>query len=140
MLSTMALERFHGVFAVLQVPCHEELSIDYGALAGEIDWNFENGLTGVVLALASEVFRLTDAERDELAILAAQVVARRGPVYRNHPTVALRGRLEIEGLFGSKSVDLQPTRPIGRLALQSRTPHPLLERIPCLQEWALEVG
>lgn len=76
----MSLERFHGVLAVLQLPYHEDLSIDYETFSREIDWNFDHGVTGVVLALASEIFRLTDAERDELAERTIGFTKERGPV------------------------------------------------------------
>ena len=76
----MPLERFHGVFTVLQMPFRPDFSIDYGTLAREVDWNFENGVTGVVLALASEVFRLTDAERDAVVKQVVEATAGRGPV------------------------------------------------------------
>ena len=76
----MTLDRFHGVMAVLQLPYHENLSIDYETLSREIDWNFDHGVTGVVLALASEIFRLTDTERDELAERTVGFTKERGPV------------------------------------------------------------
>jgi dihydrodipicolinate synthase/N-acetylneuraminate lyase len=65
---------------VLQLPYHENLSIDYETLSREIDWNFDHGVTGVVLALASEIFRLTDTERDELAERTVGFTKERGPV------------------------------------------------------------
>ena len=80
MVIAMALDRFHGVLAVLQLPYHEDLSIDYETLGREIEWNFEHGVTGVVIALASEVFRLADAERDELAGRVVAAAADKGPV------------------------------------------------------------
>ena len=80
MVKAMVLERFHGVLAVLQLPYHEDFSIDYETLAREIEWNFEHGVTGVVVALASEVFRLADAERDELAERVVASAADKGPV------------------------------------------------------------
>ena len=76
----MTLNRFHGVMPVLQLPYHENLSIDYETLSREIDWNFDHGVTGVVLALASEIFRLTDTERDELAERTVGFTKERGPV------------------------------------------------------------
>ncbi len=69
-----------GVLPVLQLPFHTDESIDWETLAGEVDWAYENGAHGVVAAMVTEVLRLTDAERDELAQRLVQFNADRGPV------------------------------------------------------------
>ena len=77
----MNLDQFNGVLAILQVPYHEDFSIDFGTLEREIDWNFERGVNGVGLAMASEIFRFTDDERDELVERTIRFADRRGPVF-----------------------------------------------------------
>ena len=69
-----------GVLPVLQLPFHEDESIDWDTLAKEVDWAYENGAHGIVAAMVTEVLRLTDAERDELAQRLVQFNADRGPV------------------------------------------------------------
>ncbi|WP_164103677.1 dihydrodipicolinate synthase family protein [Candidatus Laterigemmans baculatus] len=56
-----------GVLPVLQTPYHDDERIDYDTLAREIDWLFAEGVDGLVIAMVSEVLRLTEAERRELA-------------------------------------------------------------------------
>jgi 4-hydroxy-tetrahydrodipicolinate synthase len=69
-----------GVLVVLQMPYRDDLSIDFETLRREVDWAFGCGVQGVVLGMVSEVLRLTDAERDEVARRVAEAAAGRGPV------------------------------------------------------------
>ncbi|MDE0810662.1 MAG: dihydrodipicolinate synthase family protein [Alphaproteobacteria bacterium] len=69
-----------GVLPVLQLPFHADESIDWDTLSREIDWAYANGAHGVVAAMVTEVLRLTDAERDELAQRLVKFNAGRGPV------------------------------------------------------------
>ena len=69
-----------GVLTVLQLPYLDDLSIDAPTLRREVDWNFENGVHGVVLGMVSEVLRLSDAERDDLVGQVVRYTAGRGPV------------------------------------------------------------
>ena len=59
-----------GVLAVFQTPYHENLSIDFKTLRREIDWLFERGVDGIVMAMVSEVLRLSHEERKTLAVAA----------------------------------------------------------------------
>ncbi len=56
-----------GVLPVFQTPFHEDESIDYATLDRELDWLRAEGADGVVMAMVSEVLRLSGPERDELA-------------------------------------------------------------------------
>ncbi len=69
-----------GVLPVLQLPYHGDESIDWATLAREIDWAYENGAQGIVAAMVTEILRLTDSERDELAHRLVGFNAGRGPV------------------------------------------------------------
>ena len=59
--------RLQGVLPVFQTPYHEDESIDYATLEKEIEWLFDHGADGVVMAMVSEVLRLGGDERTELA-------------------------------------------------------------------------
>ena len=48
-----------GVLPVLQLPYHEDLGIDFPTLQREIDWLFDAGVDGIMIAMATEVVRLT---------------------------------------------------------------------------------
>ncbi len=69
-----------GVFPVLQLPYQSDESIDWETLSHEIDWAYANGAHGIVAAMVTEVLRLTDAERDELAQRLVEFNADRGAV------------------------------------------------------------
>ncbi|MBT4483710.1 MAG: dihydrodipicolinate synthase family protein [Candidatus Latescibacteria bacterium] len=58
--------KISGVLPVLHMPFREDDTIDYDTLANEVDFVIEAGSDGVVLALASELVRLTSDERLEL--------------------------------------------------------------------------
>ncbi len=74
------MSNFTGVFPVFQTPYHEDESIDFATLAVEIEWLFERGASGVVMAMVSETLRLSSEERDELAGKACELTGGRGPV------------------------------------------------------------
>jgi len=69
-----------GVLPVFQTPYHDDESIDFETLAREIDWLYERGADGIVLAMVSEVLRLGSDERQELAEAACHYSSGRGPV------------------------------------------------------------
>lgn len=56
-----------GVLPVFQTPYHDDESIDFDTLTREIDWLFERGADGIVMAMVSETLRLSGDERQQLA-------------------------------------------------------------------------
>ena len=60
-------DRLTGVFPVFQTPYHDDETIDAGTLEKEIHWLFDRGADGVVMAMVSEVLRLSTDERNEFA-------------------------------------------------------------------------
>lgn len=76
----MTTTTLSGVLTVLQLPCNDDDSIDWSTLRREVDWVFQNGAHGVVAAMVTEVLRLTDSERDELAARLVEFAGGRGPV------------------------------------------------------------
>ena len=67
-----------GVFPVFQTPYLADETIDYATLGHEIDWLFEQGSHGVVMAMVSEVLRLSDAERMAMAQFVCETVRKSG--------------------------------------------------------------
>ena len=51
-----------GVLPVFQTPWHDDETLDVETLEREIDWLFGHGADGIVLAMVSEVLRLTPEE------------------------------------------------------------------------------
>lgn len=56
-----------GVFPVFQTPYLSDETIDFETLGREIEWLFEQGSDGIVMAMVSEVLRLSDRERGQMA-------------------------------------------------------------------------
>jgi 4-hydroxy-tetrahydrodipicolinate synthase len=69
-----------GVFPVFQTPFHEDEAIDVQTLEKEIGWLYDCGADGIVMAMVSELLRLSTDERRTLAKLACQFGAQRGAV------------------------------------------------------------
>ncbi|MES2794222.1 MAG: dihydrodipicolinate synthase family protein [Planctomycetota bacterium] len=74
------LSRFpvRGVLPVFQTPFHEDETVDFDVLQREIEWLFDCGVDGVVMAMVSEVLRLSTDEREEVAARVCQFAAGRG--------------------------------------------------------------
>ena len=69
-----------GVFPVFQTPFQEDDTIDADVLAAEIEWMYTHGIDGIVMAMVSEVLRLSTEERRTLAQLACEISLDQGPV------------------------------------------------------------
>ncbi len=69
-----------GVLPVLQTPYHEDETIDFETLSREIDWVYERGANGVVLAMVSEWLRLNDEERRQVCKHVVKASNGRGSV------------------------------------------------------------
>lgn len=76
--ATTASPALAGVLPVFQTPYRADESIDFEVLAREIDWLFDKGSDGIVMAMVSEVLRLSSDERDHLAKQACHLAAGRG--------------------------------------------------------------
>jgi 4-hydroxy-tetrahydrodipicolinate synthase len=92
-----------GVLPVFQTPFHSDQSIDYATLDREIDWLFENGADGIIMAMVSETLRLSTVERQNLAARVCQSVGDRGATIisvgteSTHTSVALARDAEAVG-------------------------------------------
>ncbi len=69
-----------GVLPVFQTPFHEDESIDFVTIEKEISWLFDQGSSGIVMAMVSEVLRLSGRERGQLAEVACRLGGERGVV------------------------------------------------------------
>src|SRR5690349_17309619 len=72
--------KLHGVLPVFQTPYYADESIDQATLEKEIAWLYDCGADGIVMAMVSEVLRLSSAEREELAEAACRFGNTRGVV------------------------------------------------------------
>lgn len=69
-----------GVLPVFQTPFHDDETVDFEVLQREIEWLFECGVDGVVMAMVSEVLRLTTDERELVAARVCQFAEGHGAV------------------------------------------------------------
>ncbi len=76
----MNSKQLSGVLPVLQTPYQDDERIDFDTLAREIDWLYEQAVDGLVIAMVSEVLRLTESERRQLTTFVCDATANRGPV------------------------------------------------------------
>ncbi|MEZ6058896.1 MAG: dihydrodipicolinate synthase family protein [Planctomycetaceae bacterium] len=68
----------HGVLPVLHTPLTDEGAIDVDTLRREIDWAFDTGADGIVVAMVSEILRLGCHGRMQLAEHVCSAVSGRG--------------------------------------------------------------
>ena len=69
-----------GVFTVLSTPFNDDESIDFPTLKNECDWLIKQGVNGFVLAMVSEVLRLSAEERKQLTAKVCEFSAGKIPV------------------------------------------------------------
>ena len=79
----MTTKPMQGVYPILVTPFHEDGSIDTESLQSLIDFNLEAGVHGLGVALGSEVFKLTEAERDDVTKIVVDRVNGKVPVVIN---------------------------------------------------------
>lgn len=102
----------HGVLPVLHTPLNEDGSIDRSVLDREIDWAFQMGADGVVIAMVSEILRLGYHGRKELATHVCQAVQGRGFTVISVGAESVREALDFaghaEGLGASAVMAIPP--------------------------------
>lgn len=67
-----------GVLPVFQTPFHDDETVDFDVLQREIEWLLECGVDGVVMAMVSEVLRLSTDEREHVASRVCKFAEGRG--------------------------------------------------------------
>lgn len=72
-----------GVYPILVTPFHPDGSIDRDSLQSLIDFNLAAGVHGLGVALGSEIFKLSEAERDLVTETVVDRVRGRVPVVIN---------------------------------------------------------
>lgn len=72
-----------GVVPILVTPFDEQGTIDEPSLRNEVDFAIDAGVHGLGIALGSEVFKLTEAERDRVLAIVVDQTRGRVPVVMN---------------------------------------------------------
>jgi 4-hydroxy-tetrahydrodipicolinate synthase len=97
------LKQLSGLLPVFQTPFFDDESIDWDCLSGELDWLLNRGSNGVVMAMVSEVLRLSTDERRTMAEFVCREMAGRGAAVISvgcesaHSAVALACHAEAHG-------------------------------------------
>jgi 2-keto-3-deoxy-L-arabinonate dehydratase len=111
-MTTPTNNLLHGVLPVLQTPLLEDGSTDRATLEREIDWAFQVGADGVVIAMVSELLRLGYHARKELATLVCEAVQGRGFTVISVGAESIREALDFarhaEGLGASAVMAIPP--------------------------------
>lgn len=79
----MKTETMRGVYPILVTPFYEDGRIDEESLRRLVDFNIEAGVHGVGVALASEIYKLSEAERDLVTQVVVEQTAGRAKVVIN---------------------------------------------------------
>ena len=79
----MPNSKMQGVFPILVTPFDEGSRLDEESLRRLIDFNLDAGVHGLGVALGSEVFKLTEAERVKVTRIVVDQVAGRVPIVIN---------------------------------------------------------
>ncbi len=74
---------FQGIIPILITPFDAKGGIDFDSLQSLIEFNIAAGVHGLGIALGSEIFKLTDPERDQVLRLTVETVNGRVPVVMN---------------------------------------------------------
>jgi 4-hydroxy-tetrahydrodipicolinate synthase len=74
---------FRGVFPILVMPFDETMRVDEESLRRLVEFNLEAGVHGLGVALGSEIFRLTEAERQHVTRIVVDQTRGRVPVVIN---------------------------------------------------------
>lgn len=72
-----------GIIPILATPFDEKGHVDFEDLEREVEWMVGVGVNGVGIAVASEIYKLTDPERDEVLTSVVKQVDGRVPVVMN---------------------------------------------------------
>lgn len=84
----MSEQPMRGMFPVLITPFDEQDRIDEDSLRGVVEYNINAGVHGVVIAFATEIMKLTEAERLQVAKVVVDQTRGRVPVVVNTGAVS----------------------------------------------------
>jgi 4-hydroxy-tetrahydrodipicolinate synthase len=79
----MLAASMRGVFPILVTPFDEQAQIDEESLRRLVEFNLAAGVHGLGVALGSEIFKLSEAERDQVTRIVVDQVSGRVPVVIN---------------------------------------------------------
>ena len=57
---------FKGIFPIISTPFNSKEEIVYEDVRRQVDWFIDNGVNGIGIAIASEIYKLNDNEKFDL--------------------------------------------------------------------------
>lgn len=72
-----------GIFPIISMPFNSDGAIVFEDLERQVEWLIERGVHGLGIAMASEVFKLTESERDDVLKSVVSTANGRVPVVMN---------------------------------------------------------
>ena len=84
----MSQQPMRGMFPVLITPFDDQDRIDEDSLRSVVEYNITAGVHGVVIAFATEIMKLTEAERLQIAKVVVDQTRSRVPVVVNTGAVS----------------------------------------------------
>ncbi len=91
-----------GVYPILQTPLDAELRIDDEDLRREVDWAIGCGVDGFGIALASEIYKFTESERDTLLKTVVEQTNGRAKVVMNTTSACT----EVSAFYSKRAEEL----------------------------------
>ena len=79
----MQADSMRGVFTILITPFDEHARIDEASLRSLVEFNLDAGVHGLGVAIGSEIFKLSEAEREHVTRIVVDQVRGRVPVVIN---------------------------------------------------------
>ena len=79
----MVNREMRGIFPIISMPFDADGLIVFADLERQVEWLIEQGVHGLGIAMASEVFKLTESERDEVLKSVVTTANRRIPIVMN---------------------------------------------------------
>ena len=101
----MSQQPMRGMFPVLVTPFDEQDRIDEDSLRSVVEYNINAGVHGVVIAFATEIMKLTEAERLQIAQVVIDQARGRVPVVVNTGAVSTAATVQ----YSQQTEDLGAT-------------------------------
>ena len=111
-MKNIAKSNMEGIYPILSMPFDDHDQIDYDDLKNEVEFAIKSGAHGLGIAFASELYKLTEQERDQVTKLVVSQASRRVNIVINtsaHATKIAITQSKIAEELGADSVMIAPS-------------------------------
>ena len=117
-LVSEAFARLAGVYPILSMTFDDDDRVDHAALIAQAGFLIETGVDGIGFGFGSEIYRLTDRERDDALTAVADAVAGRVPIISATSAHSTHATLERSRAAREAGTSILMITPPGMAALQ----------------------